>query len=195
MKSQKSALRRGAAVSAAALSALLLASCSAGQITQTSSQVAPVDGATMYTENDELAVQDVTIVLEENGDASLKFTASNQDVTHADHTLESITVAGEEVDHDRIDPLQYNCTVVAGSSDFLDSIPQGEDGCVQYVETSVENQDFAYGGTQEVVFNFDTGPLTLNAAVSAPSLPAGQVPRGPETNVSNQDQAELDANN
>ncbi|SES30075.1 hypothetical protein [Corynebacterium cystitidis] len=190
MKSQKSALRRGAAVSAAALSALLLASCSAGQITQTASQVAPIDGATAFSENDEISVQDVTIVLEDTGDASLKFTATNQDVTHAEHVLESVTVAGQQVDMDPVKPLGYNCTVVAGSADFIDSIPQG-DGCVQYVETEVENQDFAYAGTEEVVFNFNTGQITVNAAVSAPAPPAGQVDRGPETNVSNEMQEKL----
>lgn len=44
MKSLNLAARRGALVTVAAASALALASCSAGQVTQTSSQVAAVDG-------------------------------------------------------------------------------------------------------------------------------------------------------
>ena len=71
MKSLKSA------VSAIAASALLLAGCSAGQITQTSDQVAAVDGAGAASDNQEVAVQDVTVVLDDNGQAALKFTAIN----------------------------------------------------------------------------------------------------------------------
>lgn len=194
MKSQKSALRRGATVSAVALSALLLASCSAGQITQTASQVAPVDGASAFTENDEVSVHDVTVILDpESGDAALKFTATNQDVRHVDHVLESIEVEGEQITMDQPDPLGYNCTVYGDSAEGLAMAPQADEAnaCVQYVETEVENQAFAYGGTQEVTFNFDAGTIVVQAAVSAPELPSGEVDRGPETNIPNDVQAEL----
>lgn len=193
MKSQKSAVRRGITISAAAMSALLLASCSAGQITQTSSQVAAVDGATAFSENKEISVQDVHVILDPTtGDAALKFTVTNQDPSHADHFLESATVDGQPVNLGSVEPIGYNCVLVADSAEGLDNIPQAdtEDSCVQYVESPVENNDFAFGGNQEVVFTFDTGEITLDATVSAPNLEAGQVDRGPETNISDKNQEE-----
>ncbi|WP_245533829.1 hypothetical protein [Corynebacterium lubricantis] len=175
------------------MSALLLASCSAGQITQTSGQVAAVDGATASTENQEVTVQDVHVILDPaTGDAALKFTATNQDPSHTEHTLQSAEVAGEQVNLGNVEPLGYNCTLVADSAEGLDSIPQADPdtACIQYVEASVENKDFAYGGNQEVVFNFDSGQITLDVTVSAPNLEAGNVDRGPETNISDKQQEE-----
>lgn len=92
MKSLNLAARRGALVTVAAASALALASCSAGQITQTSSQVAAVDGNQAGSANDPVLVRDVTVHLTTDGEAGVKFTAINQDTSHTSHTLESVTV-------------------------------------------------------------------------------------------------------
>ena len=78
MQSLKSAARRGAIISVTAVSALALASCSAGQVAQTAEKVAAVDGASASTEDNKVAVRDVTILVEPNGTAALKFTAVNQ---------------------------------------------------------------------------------------------------------------------
>ena len=78
----------------AVASALALTGCSAGQITQTSNQVAAVDGATAFTEDRELSVQDATVILAEDGQAAVKFTVTNQDRSMKDHTLKSVTVDG-----------------------------------------------------------------------------------------------------
>ena len=91
MKSLNSAARRGAIMTVAALSALALASCSAGQVTQTSTQAAAVDGANADTENGEIAVRDVTIHVTEDGEAGLKFTAINQDTSHTTLIITSST--------------------------------------------------------------------------------------------------------
>ncbi|MHA2789831.1 hypothetical protein ACXZ66_11940 [Corynebacterium sp. S7] len=194
MKSQKSAVRRGLTVSAAAMSALLLASCSAGQISQTANQVAAVDGATGYTENKEVSVQDVHVILDPaTGDAALKFTATNQDPSHREHTLQSVRVAGQNVNLGTVDPLSYNCTLVADSADGLEAMPQAdaETACIQYVEAPVNNKDFAFGGNQEVIFNFDSGQINMDVTVSAPNLEAGNVERGPETNISDGQQEQM----
>ncbi|WP_096877732.1 hypothetical protein [Corynebacterium bouchesdurhonense] len=155
-------------------SALALTGCSAGQITQTSSQVAAVDGATGFTENRELSVQDVTVVLDENGQAALKFVATNQDRTEAEHQLVSAEVDGAKVNLGSAKTIGYNCNLVADSQDGLDRIPEAKDACIQYVPNSVQNKDFAYGGNVPVKFNFDAGSIEVTATVSAPGVPSGE---------------------
>lgn len=177
MKSLKSAARRGGIISAAALSALALASCSAGQITQTSSQVAAVDGAAADSEDGTVAVRDVTIQIDEDGEAALKFTAINQDTSMNEHSLESVEVDGSPI---TLDPttLARNCVLVADSADALDSMKQSEDvGCIEYTETSLDNDDFAVGGNLPVTFTFDSGTIEVTAAISAASFEPGTYDR------------------
>ncbi|WP_334289415.1 hypothetical protein [Corynebacterium sp. Marseille-Q4381] len=164
---------------AAIACALALASCSAGQITQTSSQVAAVDGASVFTEDGALSVQDVTLILEENGQAALKFVATNQDTSMKDHTLQSATVDGTPVNLGSSQKITYNCVLVGDTASSLERMPQTDSDCTQYVATSVENKNFAYGGNVPVKFNFDTGSIEVTATVSAPIVASGQVDRDP----------------
>ena len=182
VKSLKSVARRGGAVSVAAVSALLLAACSAGQITQTSSQVAAVNGASAQTEDGSVTVQDVTVLLDENGEAALKFTASNQDYQMHEHKLQSIEVDGQSVQMDSTEPMGYNCNIVGDSADGLEQMPQSTDttACVEYVETALDNKDFAYGGNIPVTFTFDSGTIDVTATVAAPTLESGDSVRQPE---------------
>ena len=177
MKSLNSAARRGAIMTVAALSALALASCSAGQVTQTSTQAAAVDGANADSENGEIAVRDVTIHVTEEGEAGLKFTAINQDTSHTTHTLESVRVDGIEVEMDAPVSLERECALVADIQEELDQLVEPEAGCTEHVATSIENPGFAYGGNLPVEFVFDTGTLTVDAAISAPLLESGTVNR------------------
>ncbi|QYH19248.1 hypothetical protein JKI95_08590 [Corynebacterium aquatimens] len=169
--------KKPVAVVAAVAASLALVGCSAGQITQTSSQVAAVDGATVFTEDGSLSVQDVTLVLSEDGDAALKFTATNQDPSMREHKLVSAEVAGQPVTLGSAQGIGYNCVLVADSKDGLDRIPQSDSACIQYVETSVENKDFAYAGNVPVKFTFDSGTIDVDATVAAPLLPSGKVER------------------
>lgn len=171
-------LKPVAVLAVSAASALALVGCSAGQITQTSSQVAAVDGATAFTEDRSLSVQDVTVILEESGEAALKFVATNQDTSMQDHVLQSVSVDGTEVDLlGTTTSIDYNCVLVGDSADGIDRTPQAENACIQYVATSLENQDFAYGGNVPVTFTFDTGAVEVVATVAAPTLPSGNVAR------------------
>ncbi|WP_034990937.1 hypothetical protein [Corynebacterium halotolerans] len=181
VKSLKSAARRGGIVSAAALSALALASCSAGQVTQTSSQVAAVDGARADSEDGAIAVRDVTVIVGEEGDAALKFTAINQDDAVQTHTLESIEVDGTEVQLDNNVPLEHECSLVGASQPVIEDMPQAEEvDCISYTATSLPNDDFAVGGNLPVVFTFDSGTIELDATVDFPTpLDAGELTRGP----------------
>lgn len=170
-------LKQVAVVSVAAASALALAGCSAGQITQTADQVAAVDGASAATENGEVAVQDVHVILDENGSAALKFTATNQDTSMKDHTLNSVTVDGQAVQIEGTQAIKYNCALVADSAEGLERMPQDADNCIQYSATSLNNDGFAYAGNVPVTFNFDTGTIDMIATVSAPYPESGQVNR------------------
>jgi hypothetical protein len=178
VKSLKSAARRGGIISAAALSALALASCSAGQVTQTASQVAAVNGAEGTSEDGTVAVRDVTVVVDQDGEAALKFTAVNQDTTMTEHTLESVDVDGTPVDIESA-TLARGCSLIADSAAGIEATPQSENGCVEYVETSLTNEDFAYAGNVPVTFTFDSGEITVDTTVAAPQLPAGSFHREP----------------
>ncbi|MCK2201324.1 hypothetical protein [Corynebacterium callunae] len=177
VKSLNSVARRGAIMTVAAASALALASCSAGQITQTSSQVAAVDGNQAAAESGAVVVRDVTVHLTEEGEAGVKFTAINQDTENVSHNLESVTVDGKEVTLGDVAPLERNCSLVADIESELALLEEPEVGCIQHVATSVENPGFAYGGVVPVVLTFDTGEITVDATVSAPVLESGQVSR------------------
>lgn len=171
-------LKRVAAAAVAGCATLALVGCSAGQITQTSNQVAAVDGASASTEDGSVSVQDVTVVLAEDGQAALKFTAANQDTSMKDHTLKSVDVDGQNVTISGNSSIAYNCALVADSKDGLERMPQDKnDNCIEYTATTLANDDFAYGGNVPVTFNFDTGSLDVVATVSAPTLASGQVDR------------------
>lgn len=180
MKSLKSAVRRGGTISAAALSALALAACSAGQITQTSSQVPAVDGMRAGDQQTGVSVHDVTVLLDDTtGEAALKFTATNQDPSKTEYTLESVEVDGQPVQMDPTGPIAEGCSVVADSAAHLADMPQADDLCIEYVETSLDNQEWAFGGNLPVSFTFDNldEPIELDVTVTAPNLEAGETPR------------------
>lgn len=168
MKPLKSTVRRGALFSLTAVCALALTACSAGQITQTSSQVAAVDGVEGETANNAIAVRDVTIHLTSEGEAGLKFTAINQDPQATAHVLRSVTVGGTRVSFEDDTTIAPDCSLVSDIRSELDLLTEPENICITHVASSFNNPGFAYGGNQEVVFTFDDGKISLSATVSEP---------------------------
>lgn len=178
MKSLKSAARRGAVISAAALSALALASCSGGQVTQTSSKVMAVDGNHAATADHAVAVEDVTILVEPGTNAAaLKFTAFNQGYKNGEVTLKSVTVDGKPVTLGAVKPLGRDQSIVANSQKNLDANPQVKDDSIQYVATTLANDNFGYAGSRKVVFEFSNGPIEVDAAIAASPLQSGEYNR------------------
>ena len=162
----------------AATSALLLASCSAGQITQTSDQVAAVDGASVNSSDNTIAVRDVTIHVTKDGETGVKFTAINQDKKRdATHKLEKITIDGQEVAIDGTTEFKAGCNLVGGIPSEMAKLTEPEGACVTHVTTTADNPGFPLGGTKDVVFDFDSGQVTTRAAVAAPVLKSGKVNR------------------
>ncbi|MDY3126715.1 MAG: hypothetical protein SOW59_01085 [Corynebacterium sp.] len=177
MKSLKSAAHKGAVISVAAMSALVLASCSAGQITQTSNQVAPIDGSGAENEDRTVAVNSALIQVEPaTGETSLRFVATNQGYKDEAYTLESITVDGQEVSlNGTVKPMSRNTSIYGDSASILAKTPHDKTtGDTQYVATSLHNDDFGFGGTREVVFNFSNGPIAVDAGISAPQMTSGE---------------------
>ncbi|ALA68695.1 hypothetical protein [Corynebacterium lactis] len=105
----KSVLRRGSIVAISAASAVVLAACGAGQVSQTADQLPAVDGSLNIGKAEagkseakgnprigSVALRDVHVLVDPEGDtAALKFSASNQQrATDSFFTLKSIKVDG-----------------------------------------------------------------------------------------------------
>lgn len=182
MKSLKSAARRGVVISVTAISALALAACSAGQITQTSQKVIAVDGSHASTPDNAVMVSDVTIVVEpDTGQAALKFVATNKGYAQGDVTLQSINVDGQSVAVTDAHPLGRETSIVGDSATNLQQQPQAQGDSIQYLPTVLQNQDFGYAGTRPVTFVFSNGSVTLDAPVAASPLKAGSENRDVKT--------------
>ncbi|MBI9001067.1 hypothetical protein M0E87_11675 [Corynebacterium sp. CCM 9185] len=165
-------VKGAAAALAAVAAALTLSACSSGQISQTADQVAAVDGARADTADGKLAVRDVTVEVNGSPTASLRFTLVNQDTDMTVHGLKSVTVDGEKVSLKGNADLKRDCSIVAGSREHLDALPEAGDGiCITRVVTSVRDKGFPPGGNADVVFTFDNGQtIDLAATIAAPTL-------------------------
>lgn len=183
MQSLKSAARCGAIMSVTALSALALASCSAGHVAQTAEKVIAVDGASASSEDGKVAVRDVTIQVEpDTGETSLKFVAVNQGYKVNDVILESVSVDGQDVPLEGVEPLLRDHALYADSQANLDRLPKdGKDKNITYVTTSLENEDYGFGGSRPVTFTFNTGTIEVDATVSASPLQSGDFDRDPQS--------------
>ena len=181
MQSLKSAARRGAIISVTAVSALALASCSAGQITQTADKVAAVDGASASTDDNKVAVRDVTILVEPDGSAALKFSAVNQGYDTDVISLESVEVDGQRVEMDKAQPLHRDQSIIADSQKNLDATTQQDSENVQYITTSLKNDDFGYAGDRPVTFEFSNGSIDVDATIAATQMQSGEFDRDVES--------------
>ncbi len=181
MQSLKSAARRGAIISVTAVSALALASCSAGQVAQTADKVAAVDGASASTEDNKVAVRDVTILVEPDGSAALKFTAVNQGYDTDVISLESVKVDGQRVEMDKAQPLHRDQSIIADSQKNLDATTQQDSETVQYIATTLKNDDFGYAGDRPVTFEFSNGSFDVDATIAATQMQSGEFDRDVES--------------
>ena len=181
VQSLKSAARRGAIISVTAVSALALASCSAGQVTQTADKVAAVDGASASTDDNKVAVRDVTILVEPDGSAALKFSAVNQGYDTDVISLESVEVDGQRVEMDKAQPLHRDQSIIADSQKNLDATTQQDSESVQYIATKLKNDDFGYAGDRPVTFEFSNGSIDVDATIAATQMQSGEFDRDVES--------------
>ncbi|MCK7638432.1 hypothetical protein [Corynebacterium pygosceleis] len=172
-------VKGAAAALVSVAAALTLSACSSGQISQTASQVAAVDGARAETPDGKVAVRDVTVEVNGTSTASLRFTLVNQDTDMTVHALKSATVDGEKVTLRGETELGRDCSIVAGSREHLDSLPEVGDGiCISHLVTGVRDKGFPPGGNADIVFTFDNGEtIDVSATIAAPTLAPADIDR------------------
>ncbi|MBV7295900.1 hypothetical protein KRX51_08260 [Corynebacterium sp. TAE3-ERU12] len=183
----KSAARRGTIATVAFVSALGLAACSSGQISQTADQVAAVDGA----QNEQpaipggIAIRDAQVVIDPGtNDAALKFTAVNQERSDITYTLKSVSVEGAgdvklspkaktkgAAGYDKQDlEIPHGCSLVATTARDIDVIAEGAEdngSCINYLITDLDSSTLvgsdssAAGLNRTITFTFadNTGKI------------------------------------
>lgn len=172
----KTTFARGALALVAAGSALALSACGAGQISQTSSQVAAVNGASGTAEHAD--VQDVTVVVGPDNALALKFTITNEDTHGKPVKVESVKVEGKEVSGLEKTEIPAGGSLIADGKFAMEDIEAKEQKQLQYAATSIKGVDDVYvGGHKKVTFKLDVGEVELSAPVSAYVPEAGQLHR------------------
>lgn len=203
----KSVARRGGIATVAAGSALALAACGAGQISQTANQVAAVDGAanTQAAVPGGVAVRDAHVVVYPDGTAGVKFSVANEERGGDEYTLVSVEVEGAgEVDlspvaqtptaerlSDDALTIPRDCSIVADAdrqvAELADTA-EGNPACISYVGTTVDAgslagaETSAAGGNRLITFVFTsdkggTERIELHGTVSAFIPEAGVLDR------------------
>lgn len=176
MKSFTSVARRGAIFATAALSALALTACSAGQITQTDTQVAAVNGADVSTSAEGLVLRDATVIVDKDNKASLKFTVVNNDPKTVSYNLLSVMVNGKSVDlpSDLTTTVPAGGTMVVAPKSDLENIPKSDSKIASYGTIDLDNQGFAHGGAVDFEINFDKASGKGQIPVAGSQLKSGE---------------------
>lgn len=178
-------IRHGLSVSVLAVGAVALSACGAGQVSQTADQVAAVDGASVNAENNVIALRDVTVHMTADGStAGIKFTAVNQDSTNVAHTLESVAIGNNEANFDGDTTIEPQGSLVSDLPEELERIAQADDMNINYVANTIDNDDYAFGGTQTVIFTFDDAVIEVQATVSEPQPESGTLDRSSDNGES-----------
>lgn len=188
MKSQKSTAVRGVLALVAAGTALTLTACSAGQITQTSSQVAAVNGVEATLDN--IALRDVALVVADDDSLAVKFTAANVENQGNKVTLQGITIDGEHVQLDGDKNILPGKSLIADSESAVKRYSENTDDLGNaYVATSLTGvKDVFIGGQKEIRLNFNIGSVTVNAPVVAYTTEnAGELHRKNDASLTDRD--------
>lgn len=183
MKHLKSTAARGALALVAGSAALALTACGAGQISQTANQVPAVNGTNGAI--GDAVVRDVSLIIQEDNSVALKFNASNQGIENEPVVLSAVTIEDATFELGGAKTLAPQCNIVADSADGLkimrsaaSEAAQGDDGCTQYLATTVEGENFFPGSSRNVTFTFNDGDIELNAPIANYYPEAGSLHRG-----------------
>ncbi|MDK8870516.1 hypothetical protein [Corynebacterium macclintockiae] len=180
----KTTFARGALALVAAGSALALSACGAGQISQTSSQVAAVNGA--HGNAGHADVQDVSVVVGPDNTLALKFTVTNEDEKGKAVKVESVKVDGKEVSGLDKKEIPAGGSLVADGKFALKDVETKGQSQLQYAETSVKGlKDVYVGGRKKVTFKLNVGTVELNAPVTAYVPESGQLHRDEDGSLTN----------
>lgn len=172
----KTTFARGALALVAAGSALALSACGAGQITQTSSQVAAVNGA--HGNAGHADVQDVSVVVGPDNALALKFTVTNEDEKGQAVKIESVKVDGKEVSGINNAEIPAGGSLVGDGKFAMEDLETKEQTQLKYATTSIKGlQDVYVGGHKKVTFKMNVGEVELNAPVNGYVPESGKLHR------------------
>ncbi|BBZ02475.1 putative lipoprotein LpqE [Mycolicibacterium chitae] len=167
--------RRIGVATCAALGALAIAGCGAGQITDTATQEPAVNGTLVTLDN--IAVRNIHIQAVETGDAlqpgedvDLIFTASNQSPEHGDR-LVNITSEIGEVTFTGDGELPAGGVLVVGTPDGVEALEQIEPADTAEATVAL-TQPIRNGLTYAFTFEFErAGEATVSVPISAGLAP------------------------
>jgi hypothetical protein len=172
----KTTFARGALALVAAGSALALSACGAGQITQTSSQVAAVNGA--HGNAGHADVQDVSVVVGPDNALALKFTVTNEDEKGQAVKIESVKVDGKEVSGINNAEIPAGGSLVGDGKFAMEDLETKGQAQLKYATTSIKGlQDVYVGGHKKVTFKMNVGEVELNAPVNGYVPESGKLHR------------------
>lgn len=175
MTSPNTGLRRSAlvvlAVGAAALGA---SACSAGQATQTSNQVAAVDGGQGAA--GDLHVNDLVVSVPESGqgEARLGFVASYTGYGIGEPiSIERVEIDGVQARLDASQPIGRGCSLVFSVRDAVDPNPAGDGVCINQATASLPAGGLDLGTSVPATVSFSNGDrIEMDAAIIT-EIPAG----------------------
>ena len=146
-----------------------LTACGAGQISQTADQVAAVDGASGHTEDAAVQVRDVTILVNDSSQASLKFTATNDEKKAGETvTLQSVKVENTPVNVAADKNIGSGCSLIINTPRQNEVQPSAARNtmCAEYGIATIDDPGAVPGQQRTVTFSFSNGDITVNAPVS-----------------------------
>lgn len=148
MTSPNIGLRRPALVVLALGAALGTSACSAGQVSQTASQVAAVNGGQGSV--GDLVVNNLQVVMPESGEgeATVGFVASFDGTgTGESVTLDRVEIAGEELQLGEAPPLERGCSIVYSADQSTPPPPVPQGVCVEHTTAALPTSDGLHIGT------------------------------------------------
>ena len=82
---------------------------------------------------------------------------------------------------DKAQPLHRDQSIIADSQKNLDATTQQDSETVQYIATSLKNDDFGYAGDRPVTFEFSNGSIDVDATIAATQMQSGEFDRDVES--------------
>lgn len=182
MTSPNTGLRRTALVVLAVGAALGASACSSGQVSQTASQVAAVDGGNGSV--GDLYVNDLLVALDENGgDARVGFAVSfSGSGLEEPISIESVEIDGTPVQLGQTEPMERGCTIVVDARENAEPAPAQDNICVETTTATLPGaDDLKVGVSVPATVSFSNGDqIETDAGVVAEILEVGEYTRPAE---------------
>lgn len=179
MTSPNTGLRRGALAALAVGAAIGMSACSAGQISQTASQVAAVDGG--QGSAGDIYVNDLLVALPESGEGEAKvgFVASYTDSGKSDSvSIDQLEIDGTEVQLGESKPIGRGCSLVFSAAEDSAQAPLPKDVCIENSTATMPVGDLSLGTSVPATVSFSNGDkIETNAGVIAEITVAGEYDR------------------